>query len=425
MLLRGYSPENSHLKNIVSEPKKHLLLISQVYVPDPAAVGQYMADVAEEMVEQGWKVTVFTSNRGYDDPSQEFPATEIVNGVSIKRLPFSSFGKKSILTRLIGQSIFCLQAILRGLFLPKVSSILVTTSPPIGGVVGWFISLVRRIPFNFWVMDLNPDQAIAQGVVGPNSIPARVFDFFNRRLLKRASRIIALDEFMADNVRKKTPHLDDKILVLPPWPLEQALEIIPRDENPFIKKHLLEDKFVLMYSGNHSPVHPLDTFLDAAQALADDDRFVFLFIGGGKGKQAVDDFIASEKPGHVVSLPYQPLDQIKYSLSAANIHLVSMGSPMIGCVHPCKFYGSMSLAKPILYLGPSDSHIGQVIEETSAGWQIDHGETAEMIKVIKAASQDPALDSIGEKGRQKILSSLSKQQLCQQFCQAISPDLFE
>jgi len=409
----------------VSEQQKHLLLISQVYVPDPAAVGQYMADVADEMVAQGWRVTVFTSNRGYDDPSQEFPASEVVDGVTIKRLPFSSFGKKSILTRLIGQSIFCLQAIFRGLFLPKVSSILVTTSPPIGGVVGWCISLIRRIPFNFWVMDLNPDQAIAQGLVNSNSIPARVFDFFNRRLLKRASRVVVLDEFMADNVRKKAPNLDDKILVLPPWPLEQALEIIPRDKNPFIKKHLLEDKFVLMYSGNHSPVHPLDTFLDAAEALASDERFVFLFIGGGKGKKAVDDFIASEKHGQVASLPYQPLDQIKYSLSAAHIHLVSMGAPMIGCVHPCKFYGSMSLAKPILYLGPSDSHIGQIIAETGAGWQIDHGDPAKMIEAIQAASQDPDLDSIGRKGRQKIQSSLSKQQLCHQFCQAISPKTFE
>ena len=88
-------------------------------------------------------------------------------------------------------------------------------------------------------------------------------------------------------------------------------------------------------------------------------------------------------------------------------------------------YKRQVLAKPILYLGPPDSHIGKIIEETGAGWQIDHGETGKMIEVIKIASQDPALDSIGEKGRQKILSSLSKQQLCNKFCQAISPDPFE
>lgn len=409
----------------MSKSDKHLLLISQVYVPDPAAVGQYMADVAEEMVNKGWKVTVLTSNRGYDDPNQIFPASEVVNGVTIKRLPFSSFGKKSIPTRLIGQSIFCLLALLRGLFLPRVTSILVTTSPPTGGVIGWLISMIRRVPFNFWVMDLNPDQAIAQGVVGPNSLPARVFDFFNRRLLKRASNIIVLDEFMASNVRKKTPGLDEKIHIIPPWPLEQALESIPKNENPFITEHQLEGKFVLMYSGNHSPVHPLDTFLEAAKELSDDERFVFLFIGGGKGKKAVDDFISSEEPGQVLSLPYQPLEKIKYSLSAADIHLVSMGAPMIGCVHPCKFYGSMSLAKPILYLGPPDSHIGKVIRETGAGWQIDHDNPSELVEVIKAASSDQNLTTIGEKGRQKINSSLSKEILCQQFSQAISPDTFE
>ena len=98
---------------------------------------------------------------------------------------------------------------------------------------------------------------------------------------------------------------------------------------------------------------------------------------------------------------------------------------MIGSVHPCKFYGSMSLAKPILYLGPSDSHIGKVIEETSAGWQIDHGNTSEMVATIKVASSDPNLPLIGKKGRQKVLSSLSKQHLCHQFSQALSPDLFE
>ena len=164
---------------------------------------------------------------------------------------------------------------------------------------------------------------------------------------------------------------------------------------------------------------------EAAKELSNDDRFVFLFIGGGKGKKAVDDFISNDEPGQVISLPYQALEKIKYSLSAADIHLVSMGAPMIGCVHPCKFYGSMSLAKPILYLGPSESHIGEIIEETGCGWQIDHGNSSELIEVIKAASSNPALTAIGEKGRQKIESSLSKKILCQQFSQAISPDTFE
>ena len=54
---------------------KSLLVISQVFIPDPAAAGQYLADVAEEMVRRGWEVKVL-ANRGYDDPQIRFPKRE-------------------------------------------------------------------------------------------------------------------------------------------------------------------------------------------------------------------------------------------------------------------------------------------------------------------------------------------------------------
>jgi len=53
--------------------QRHLLILSQTYPPDPAAVGQHIADVAARMVERGWKVTVYTSRRGYDDPTRRYP----------------------------------------------------------------------------------------------------------------------------------------------------------------------------------------------------------------------------------------------------------------------------------------------------------------------------------------------------------------
>ncbi len=49
-----------------------ILIISQVYVPDPASVGQHMHDVAREMLSRGWRVVVFTARRGYDDSSQKY-----------------------------------------------------------------------------------------------------------------------------------------------------------------------------------------------------------------------------------------------------------------------------------------------------------------------------------------------------------------
>src|SRR5882724_11863818 len=82
--------------------KDTILIFSQVFIPDPASVGQHIADVAFELVRRGYRVRVYTSRRGYDDPTQKYPKREFINGVDVRRLPFSSFGKKSTFTRILG-----------------------------------------------------------------------------------------------------------------------------------------------------------------------------------------------------------------------------------------------------------------------------------------------------------------------------------
>ena len=83
-----------------------LVIITQVYVPDPAAVGQQIADVAAEMIRRDWRVVVFAAARGYENPKLRYPWHETRGGVEICRLPFSSFGKGSMLKRLLGQLLF-------------------------------------------------------------------------------------------------------------------------------------------------------------------------------------------------------------------------------------------------------------------------------------------------------------------------------
>src|SRR3954453_18685296 len=91
--------------------RKTLLVISQTFVPDPAAVGQHMADVAFEMGRRGHRVVVYTSRHGYEDPDVEYPARESRDGVEIHRLGMSSFGKHNLLVRGLGTLTFSLQCL--------------------------------------------------------------------------------------------------------------------------------------------------------------------------------------------------------------------------------------------------------------------------------------------------------------------------
>jgi glycosyltransferase involved in cell wall biosynthesis len=175
-------------------------------------------------------------------------------------------------------------------------------------------------------------------------------------ILWRTDLIIALDRFMAERLERRSPKLRDKMLVLPPWPHEEHIapgaDALTNGVNPFRERHDLTGKFVVMYSGNHSPSNPLDTILEAAKELRDDDTIRFLFVGGGIGKRPVEEFIGAHDLKHAMSLPYQPLSELKHSLSAADVHVVSLGQEMVGIIHPCKIYGAMAAARPILFLGP-------------------------------------------------------------------------
>jgi colanic acid biosynthesis glycosyl transferase WcaI len=395
-------------------------VFSQTYVPDPASVGQHMADMAAEMVRRGYRVVVYTASRGYEDPSQRYPAREVIDGVEIRRLPLSSFGKQSVAMRLVAGTLFMLQCMIRGLFIGRLAAVLVSTSPPMCSVVGVFLGTLRRVQVKFWVMDLNPDQMIAVGKLKPGSFPVRVFDFLNRMILRRADDVIALDRFMADLLNRKVD-VGRKMTVLPPWPHEDHLESIDHQSNPFRQRHGLSGKRVIMYSGNHGFSTPITTILQAALRLRDREDIVFLFVGGGVGKKEVERVIEQEKPANVRSLPYQPLAEIKYSLSAADVHLVSVGDAFVGIVHPCKVYGAMALSRPILLLGPDPSHVSDLVAGHCIGWHVRHGDVEGAVQAVLRIAEAPAdeLAAMGQRARRIIDERFNKQLLLGKLCDVL------
>lgn len=400
--------------------QKTLVVLSQVYPPDPASVGQHMADVAEEMVRRGWRVVVLTSRRGYTDPSIKYSKRELRHGVHVVRLPLSSFGKKHMLLRAAAALLFMLQLIVRVIFSSRIDCLLVSTSPPMCIVAAIAIRLFRRVPIKFWVMDINPDQLVALGAIRPRSMPARLMDCFNRVMLRRASDVVVLDRFMGNTMLNKLD-VREKVRIIPPWPHEDHIDSVPHDQNPFRREQGLDGKFVFMYSGNHGIALPLDTFIQAAVRFRDHPRAVFMFIGDGVRKREVEQAIREHGMRNMRSLPYQSLENLKYSLSAADVHLVTIGDGMVGIIHPCKVYGAMAAGRPILLVGPQPSHVSELISRYDFGWHVPHGNVDAVERVIAQIidTEPGALAEMGERARMVIRSHLSKDTLCGALCDVL------
>ena len=378
-----------------------IALLTHTFPPDPAAVGQHMADLATELARRGNRIIVITSDRGYDNPTARFPKHEVTaDGVEVRRLALTSFGKATLFHRVLAIAFFMVQAAPAAARIKNLGGIVFSTSPPFIGTVAALIGSMCRVPIVFWAMDLNPDQLVALGKLSDRSLAVRTLRALNRFTLRRTQSVIALDDIMAARLIRQGAS-PARIVVSPPWSPQEALETVPRARNDFRTDHDLVDFTVIMYSGNHTLSNPLTTLLHAAVAMRDEARLKFVFVGDGLAKREVETIVKDNALTNVVSLPYQPRSRIAASLSAGDVHVVSLGAEMAGVIHPCKVYGAMAVARPILYFGPSPSHVSALIAECGNGWTVAHGDVASAVATLRAIADTPreALDSMGNKGR--------------------------
>ena len=336
-----------------------ILLLNQCFYPDVVSTAQHLTDLAVTLSSRGHEVTVVASDRGYDDPKTRFPRRERWNNIDIVRIPSLSFGKKGKWRRALNFASFLLICSLRLLTLRRFDVVIALTSPPLISFLAALFVKLKGGHFCFWVMDLNPDEAIAAGWLKEDSLTSRLLQRMLKFSLQQATRTIVLDRFMKDRVIAKGID-SSRIAIVPPWSHDDHVIYSETGRKVFRAKYGLDDKFVVMYSGNHSPCHPLDTLLKAALHLQTHEEIVFCFVGGGSEQLKVREFATEHALSNVKCLPYQPLTDLSASLSAADLHVVVMGEQFVGIVHPCKVYNIMSIGVPALYIGPQPSHVSDI-----------------------------------------------------------------
>src|SRR6185369_8924712 len=199
-----------------------ILLLNQAFYPDVVATGQHAGDLAARLATAGHQVTVVTSSRAYDDAQRQFPSRETWQGVDIIRLGMLGLGKGSRWRRAADFASFFSNCLLRTLLLPRADLVIALTSPPLISALGAFLVRVKGGKFVFWVMDLNPDEAIAAGWLRQDSRAGRLLSAVLQYSLNRSDALIALDRFMAQRlIAKGVP--EGKIFVIPPWSHDEAV----------------------------------------------------------------------------------------------------------------------------------------------------------------------------------------------------------
>ena len=368
-----------------------ILFLNQCYWPDHVSSAQHLTDLAEGLAARGHDVAVLCSRHPYTGDGPAFPQWQRHNGVEIYRVATLGYGKKSGLKgRTLDYLSFHLTALLKGLRLPAPDVVVTLTSPLLVGVLGWWLALTKRAKHVHWCMDLFPDTGVVFGIVKENGLAHRVCRFLTRRYLRSAGGVVAISPYMAQRIQRYGV-APARLHVVPVWAVGKDLQPIPHAANWFRREHRLQDKFVVMFSGNLELGGDMDTLVGALAALREEPDIVLVMISEGPRLEKFREMAAQASLRNVLFLPYQDRDALAYSLSAADAHVVTNKAGLGGLRVPGKTYGILAVGRPILYIGEPCCEVADLVRDHQLGFVIPEHDVPSLVHAIRELRDDPAL----------------------------------
>ena len=367
-----------------------VLLLNQFYLPDVAATGQLLGDLAEELHRRGHEVHVLCSRRPYAGGREEFPPEQIIGGARVHRLAATGFGRAGFVGRILDYLSFYLLAVRRAMSLPRMDACVALSTPPFIALIGVLLKRRRKTKLICWTMDLYPGIAVALNLLREGGLLHRALAGVARRIYAAADAIIALGEVMASKLRRAGTK-PEKITVVHNW--------VPGEVVRF-REPLQREVVTLLYSGNLGMGHELDTAVRAAALLPDRSTLRLRFVGHGKMRKKLEHLVAELALERVEFAPPCPLRELSENLAGGDIHLISQRPGTEGLIVPSKVYGVLAAGRATLYIGPEGTEVARIIKQTDAGRVVPPGDINRTAEALRELVNDSDLRrAMGRRGR--------------------------
>ena len=295
------------------------------------------------------------------------------------------FRNRSLFARILNGLIFSIEITFKLLIdiSTKSNLVIYTTEPPFLNFFALLIYKITKIPYILIIYDLYPEVLIKNKVLKKDNILIRIWNLINKISYSNASEIIVLSESIANNVKTIDKEIVNKISVIPSWCNHE--KIVPREKkgNPLAKKLGVIETFNILYSGNQGKCHDLVTLINTALLLRDFENVKFIIIGDGVENKNIKDLSLKYELNNCLFLPFQDKELLPYSLTLADLSIVSIASNSNGLVAPSKLYGHLSISKPIAVISPKDSYLKSIVLDNYLGEWFKNGDSVGLAKFIE------------------------------------------
>jgi colanic acid biosynthesis glycosyl transferase WcaI len=374
--------------------KPRLLVLNQYYWPGIEATAQLLTELCEALAESA-EVTVITGMlRGHEDE----PRRVVHNGVEIVRVPSTSFERSKLFARAANYVTYLSNALVRAVRGRRPEIVLCMTDPPVIANIALLVARRYRVPLVVISQDVFPEIAVQLKRL-ENPVAVRLLRSLVSLYLRRADRIVAIGDTMKRRLEEKGAP-PDRIRVIPNWVDTQRLT--PQDRaNRWAQGGRLQEKFVVMHSGNVGHAQDLDSLIRAATFLRDLDDLVILVIGSGARHNELVTLAELLEADQVHFLYYQSRRVLAQSLSSADVHVVGLAPGLAGYVVPSRLYGILAVARPVIVAADAESETAQVVQRIGCGIVVPPGRPELLARAIRDAHDGKYdLVEMGRRGRE-------------------------
>lgn len=369
-----------------------VVFLNRFYWPDSPATAQLLTDLAGALARQGHEVIVIAGRPDAPAPLHGEPHP----AVTVRRVWRTRFGNRNLLTHALDFVSYAAGAALTLLRTLRAGDVLIImTDPPLLNVLALPLAAARGARVINWVQDIYPEAAmlLSRGRAFGWLRPVRDWAW------RRAHGCVTLGSDMA-RLLQQAGVQPRRLHLVANWAPEGIAPLDAISTARLRESFGLAGKFVVAYFGNIGRIHDMSAVLELAEALRDEPDLVFALIGSGAQRGQLEAAARARKLESVRFFPAQPRERRSEMMALGDLHLVTLRPGGERVIFPSKLYGICAAARPLLFIGPTNSEIAEIIASCRLGVAFRREQIFEAAQRVRQLRDQPAeLESFARHAR--------------------------
>lgn len=397
--------------------------ISHYFLPEIAAPSMRLHGFGQHWAAQGHEVTVLTGFPNH--PTGVIPPAyrgkviqeERIDGIRVLRNWLYATPNRGFALKTLGHLSFMVTAVLLGL--PRLGpvDVVIASSPTFfTAISAWLIARLRGVPMVFEVRDLWPAVFVDLGVL-KNHLIIKVLEALELALYRQSAAVVTVTEaFRQDIIRRGLP--PEKVHVIFNGADTQTFR--PDIDGQKIRVELgLGNKFLVSYLGSHGISHGLSAVLDAAHMHGDRQEILYLLVGEGAEKEALQAKRDELGLTNVLMLPHQSPERMPELYAASDVCLVPLRDvPIFETFIPSKMFEILAMGRPLI--GSVRGEAQAILERSGGALLIPPEDPQALVSAIDSLASNPARRAeMGQAGRAFLEANFSHAALAERYLEVL------